>query len=63
MIFAFRELDQARNIQVMAAIDAAICVLTNAAVATRPIDKALPPLNPNHPNQSNAVPRTVSVTL
>src|SRR3990167_10916936 len=41
----------------------AICVTTNADVAREPDATALPPLNPNQPNQSNAAPRKVMVIL
>src|SRR3989344_3992916 len=55
--------DQDRVIQVKAATAAAILVTTNALPAKAPADKALPPLNPNQPNQSNAAPKITKGTL
>src|SRR5512135_2470630 len=49
--------------QESAAAAAAICVTTNADVASAPEAMALPPLNPNQPNQRIAAPRSVIVML
>src|SRR3972149_2137002 len=51
------------NVHVIEAAAAAICVTTNALVASPPAERALPALNPNHPNQSRAAPMTTSVIL
>src|SRR5512135_1130280 len=51
------------TIQESAAADAAMCVATNAEVASAPDVIALPPLNPNHPNHRSAAPRSVIVML
>jgi hypothetical protein len=42
---------------------AAVLVTANATAASPLAPSALPGLNPNHPNQSNAAPMTVIVTL
>ena len=44
-------------------VAAAIFVLVKAREARPPDDTAEPPLNPNQPNQSNAVPRITWGTL
>src|SRR5436190_11347086 len=44
--------------QVSVAAAAARWVTTNADVASAPDASALPPLNPNHPNQRMPAPRT-----
>src|SRR4030067_819575 len=51
------------KVHVTKAAAAAICVTTKALVASPPDDRALPALNPNHPNQSRAAPMTTSVML
>src|SRR4030042_963406 len=50
-------------IQDKAAAAVEICVTTKAEVAREPEATALPPLKPNHPNQSSAAPKRVIATL
>src|SRR6185295_19056577 len=57
-----RDMYSARHHESVAAA-AARCVTTNAEVASPPDVSALPPLKPNHPNQSMPAPSTVSVRL
>src|ERR1043166_1468162 len=45
------------------AVAVARCVATNALPARAPEVRALPALNPNHPNHSMAAPRTTNGTL
>ena len=57
------DLTFSRNIQVRAATHGEIWVTTIAMAACPPAARALPPLNPNHPTQSIAVPIIVRVRL
>src|SRR3990172_4516019 len=50
-------------IQTRAAMAAAVLVTTKALVARPPEVRAEPALNPNQPNQRNAAPSTIIVTL
>src|SRR5579884_3659603 len=54
---------QAMSSQVTMATEAAVLVLTNATAATPVAASALPPLKPNHPNQSSPVPRATKGRL
>src|SRR3989344_1642757 len=54
---------QSMNIQLKAAHAAAILVTKRALIARPYAANALPPLNPNQPNQSNAVPRITNGML
>src|SRR5512136_2761287 len=47
---------QPRDIQVMAAEQAAVFVATNAFAANPPEERALPALKPNQPNHNSAAP-------
>jgi hypothetical protein len=49
--------------QPRAPVLAAVFVLNAAYILLNPPFNALPPLNPNHPNQINTVPRNTSVVL
>src|SRR5512139_2047698 len=51
------------SIHERAAAAVEIWVTTNADVAREPEATALPPLNPNQPNQRRAAPRSVMVRL
>src|ERR1700686_4584142 len=51
------------SIQLRPAAAAAACVAANADVARPPEIRPLPPLNPNHPNQSIPAPVKVSTML
>ncbi len=53
----------AMNNQAIIATEAAMSVLTNAIAAIPFAASALPPLNPNHPNQSRPVPRATKAIL
>jgi hypothetical protein len=59
----FLSMSQAKISHDIIAAAAAVLVTTKALVATPSAAKLLPALNPNHPNQSNAAPRTTMGTL
>lgn len=54
---------KSRRTQVIEANMAHKFVFQQAITARRLAPKALPPLNPSHPNQRNIVPRTIKETL
>src|SRR5689334_2303670 len=51
------------SIQLRPAAAAAACVAAKADTACEPLLIALPPLKPNHPNQSRPAPSSVSTML
>ena len=53
----FRFVNRSKNIQVIILVAEATFVLANATTASKLAPKAEPALKPNHPNQSNPVPR------
>ena len=59
----FPALSVSISIHVRAATQGEIWVTTTAIAACPPAARALPPLNPNQPTQSIAVPISVSVRL
>src|SRR5258706_7331261 len=54
---------QSITIHASIALAAAKCVVTNALVASELAARALPALNPNHPNQSRPAPIRLSTEL